>query len=130
MFDAAVERGRVEKVLAGLLEAENSKDADKAAQFYHQDVWVVPPGMDLVKGNTQVRDTLKAGYEAMPSLRNSHEYVEFQFAEAGDMCVVIGRYHLSAENNEALAFPADGKFVLVLRKIDGQWKIITNCFNA
>lgn len=126
MSEVEAAKSEVLEHLSGLLAAENRNDVEGAIQFYAKDMYLIAPGMDILKGGDRMREVLQEALKGQIS--NSHEYVDVQFSHSGDLCFVVGKYHLSTDDPD-FEFPKSGKFLLVLRKTDGQWKVVVNCFN-
>ena len=127
MFDAEAEKAKVLEHAAGLLAAENAKEPEKASGFYSDNVYFVAPGMDIVNGNAKLKEVLVAALTG--SFTNSHEYLDVQFSEGGDMCFVVLKYSISTDDPE-FNFPKSGKGIFVMQKKNGKWEIAVNCFNA
>jgi len=127
MIDVEAERVKIKEHLKGLLAAENRNDVEGALQFYGRGSYFIAPGMELKKGHDALRAILKGVLETIAA--NRHEYVDVQVSESGDLGYAIAHYHLTIKDSD-FEFPTSGKFLSVLRKKQGEWKIMALCFNG
>jgi len=97
-----------------------SKDAAAIAQLYTEDGALMPPNSPLTKG----RDAIQKSWAAMlnsPGFDLSFAPEEVIVSASGDMALDRGTYRLGEDT---------GKYVVVWRKIGGEWKAAADIFNS
>ncbi len=100
------------------------RDWDWIANLQADNAVQLPPGSDIIEG----REAIRAAWEAMANTipGTSWESVMVKVSSSGDMAYVYGT---------ANAVDADGnatpmKYLEVWVKIDGEWKVAADMFNA
>jgi uncharacterized protein (TIGR02246 family) len=101
------------------LERVRAKDAEAIAQFYAEDGAVMPPNMPMAQGRDAVQRTWQAMLQAPGNLTFQTEQIVF--SSSGDMALDRGTYRFGEDV---------GKYVVVWRKIDGEWKAAADIFNS
>jgi ketosteroid isomerase-like protein len=101
------------------LELVRSKDAAAIAQFYSEDGAVMPPNMPLAQGREAIQRTWQAMLQGPGDLTFQTE--QLVFSSSGDMALDRGTYRFGDDV---------GKYVVVWRKIDGDWKAAADIFNS
>jgi ketosteroid isomerase-like protein len=130
---AAPEADAVDTALEA--EAVLELDLEWAQRFADRDfAWIsslhaenavqLPPGYDMIEG----REAITAGWEGMATTLpgTSWEPVMAKVSSSGDMAYVYGR--ATAVDPEGTATPM--KYLEVWVKIDGEWKVAADMFNA
>jgi uncharacterized protein (TIGR02246 family) len=96
------------------------KDAAAIAQLYTEDGALMPPNMPIAKG----RSAIQQGWTSMlqsPGFDLTFAPEQIQVSTSGDMALDRGTYRLGEET---------GKYVVVWRKIGGEWKVAADIFNS
>jgi uncharacterized protein (TIGR02246 family) len=127
MFDIEAEIENIKNRVRELLAAEKRKDLDASLSYYSDDVYMVPPGGEILHGKEAFGAFLASVIES--PYTNTVEWVKFKFSEKGDMATAVARYNLTLDEGE-MDIPMRGKFLAVYRKVDGLWVIETECFNG
>ncbi len=118
--DARAEVARIEAVAHGLMAADNARDADRVMALYAPDAVMLPPGEPPVEGIAALRPR----YEAF--LRTHEPALAFTIEETvvvGDLAYVRGRTGGTIRGPEGAERAIDDVFLMVLRRLDGGWKI-------
>jgi ketosteroid isomerase-like protein len=108
------------------MEAIRMKDLDTIVDMYADDATYMPPGRPPLSGKAAVRENW-AGYLQ----RDGFEAVytpTIQVSEAGDMAYDIGHYEIRMKK-EGQPVTSVGKYVVVWKFIDGQWKAAVDIDN-
>ena len=126
--DIEAEKEAVLKVVEMMIAAEVRQDADAAVSFCTNDVIVQPPDMPQIKGAQALHDLytgfmFKLDYESFNS--GSTETV---VSPSGDMAYNTG-WNLFVFKGSEGNIEVKGKYLAVMRKIDGEWKIAAIAFN-
>jgi len=126
--DIALEKEAVSKVAEMMVAAEVRQDADAAVSFCTDDVIVQPPDMPQIIGTQALHDLytgymFKLGYESF--LSGSTETV---VSPSGDMAFNTG-WNLFVFKGPDGDIEVKGKYLSVMMKINGEWKIAAIAFN-
>lgn len=123
--ETAALRARSEGVVA----AEKAQDIEAAVAFYAEDAIVQPAGAPLLRGRDAIRgmynDVFGSGavkqFESIPTL--------IEVAAGGDVGYEYGvnRFTLTTPGGDMLDV---GKYLVVWKKVDGQWYAAVLSFNS
>jgi len=106
--------------------AQRFADRDFAwiSSLHAENAVQLPPGYDMLEG----REAITAGWEGLATALpgTSWEPVMAKVSSSGDMAYVYGS--VSAVDAEGTATPM--KYLEVWVKIDGEWKVAADMFNA
>lgn len=123
--DAASE---IEKANARFEQAFNGGDAAAVAQMYTERATVLPPEADMVAGRDAIQKFWQGAIQA--GIRNlslkSVRVDEF----GGNAAQEIGQFSLEAPDPKGGVGKVEGKYVVVWRKTDGDWKLDTDIWNT
>ena len=94
-------------------------DVDKLVdEFYAVDANVMAPGAPAFKG----RDSIKKVMSALVGTGLQVTLTTDDVMQSGDLAVERGRYDMAKREQ--------GKYIVVWRKIEGQWQDVDDIFNA
>lgn len=127
MFDVKAEKARIVQLLKENVEAENRRDIEATLELYDKDCSTLAPGMKLMKGHSDLRGLYKTIFESLVHIEN--EVIDIQFSENCDMAYLIASYHMVMKGSDGNA-DNFGKFLGVLNKGSGDWKIVAIGYNA
>jgi uncharacterized protein (TIGR02246 family) len=104
-------------------DAARTGDLDRLASLYTPDAIALPPDGPLVKG----RDAIKQmwGTVAQQIGLKDVRLATLDFEQAGDTGYEVGEATLTVSNGTAVA-----KFVVIWKKIGGQWRLHRDIWNA
>lgn len=129
---AAVDAGADEQAIRGQvdhwLQLIRAKDAAGIAALYAEDGAVMPPNAPIGKGRAAIRQTW-ASMMQTPGFDLNIIPEQIIVSSSGDMALDRGTYRLSVAPNGA-AQTDTGKYVVVWRKIGGEWKAAADIFNS
>jgi ketosteroid isomerase-like protein len=108
------------------MEAIRTKDLDTIVDMYADDATYMPPGRKPVAGKAAVRVNW-AGYLQRDSFEAEYTPT-IQVSHGGDMAFDIGHYVISMKK-EGKPVTFVGKYVVVWKLIDGQWKAAVDIDN-
>jgi uncharacterized protein (TIGR02246 family) len=117
-------RARVTQWLA-LVKA---KDAAGIAQLYTDDGAVMPPNGPIGKGRAAVQETW-ASMMQTPGFDLTINPEQIVVSSSGDMALDRGAYRLTVASAGAPEIDI-GKYVVVWRKMGGEWKAAADIFNS
>ena len=126
--DLAAEEATIRELDRQWMEAVAARDVDAAASFF------APDGIQMqAHGPTVVgRDAIRAWFESWmldTSMTNSFAPDVIEVAASGDLAYDRGTYRVVVETPEG---PGEdiGKYVVIWKKIDGEWKVILDIANS
>jgi len=129
---AAIDVGAEEQAIRGQvdhwLKLVKAKDAAGIAALYADDGAVMPPNAPIGKGRTAIQQTWAAMMQT-PGFDLTFVPEQIIVSSSGDMALDRGTYKLAHAPN-GTAQTDTGKYVVVWRKIGGEWKAAADIFNS
>ncbi|MGC2199122.1 MAG: SgcJ/EcaC family oxidoreductase [Stellaceae bacterium] len=121
----AQEKAAIQKLNDAWTAAFNKGDAAAVAAMYAEDAYVLPPGADMVKGRAAIEGFWRQAAQQMGDAKLTAVDV---LALGPDAAREIGTVTLKtkAQPPQEIA----GKYVVVWRKIGGDWKLATDIWNT
>ncbi len=110
-------------------QAAGAKDLDKAVSFYAPDAYAMPFNAPAAKTPEQIRAMWK-GMMAAPGYALKFGPTRIEVAKSGDMAYDIGTFELKENDPQGKPSTIIGKYVVVWKKIGGQWKAVADIFNT
>jgi len=109
--------------------AAENKDADKFATFYSETGSAMSFNVPIATGRAKVQELWRA-LMAKPgfSLRFAPTHIEV--AASRDLAFDVGTFALSLNDDKGNAMTIPGKYVVVWKKHDGEWKAEVDIFNT
>ena len=117
-------RGHVER----WMELVKARDAASIAALYAEDGAVMPPNAPIGKGRAAIQETW-AAMMATPGFDLTIIPEQIIVSSSGDMALDRGTYRLAITPDGAPQTDS-GKYVVVWRKIGGEWKAAADIFNS
>lgn len=129
---AAVDVGADEQAIRGQvdrwLQLVKAKDAAGIAALYAEDGAVMPPNAPIGRGRDSIQKTWAAMMQT-PGFDLTFVPEQIIVSSSGDMALDRGTYRLAIAAN-GTAQTDTGKYVVVWRKIGGEWKAAADIFNS
>lgn len=126
--NSAADQETIQGQVARWHELIKAKDAAAIAQLYIEDGAVMPPNAPIGKGRAAIEQTW-AGLLAIPGFELQILPEEITVSDAGDMALDRGTYQLTIAPS-GKTINDTGKYVVVWRKVDGEWKAAADIFNS
>jgi uncharacterized protein (TIGR02246 family) len=104
-------------------EAARKGDVDRLASLYTPDAIVLPPDGPLVRGRDGIKQMWGTVAREMGLKDVRLDTVDFE--QAGDTGYEVGEATLTVASGKAVV-----KFVVVWKKVDGQWRIHRDIWNT
>ncbi len=127
--DTAAITAALDSVNQGFAAAVTARDTNAVVNFYSDDARVLPAGMPAVHGRDAIRlfwvEMLKTPGLAISITRNTPI-----ISEAGDLIVDVGSYRMTMNDASGKPMEDVGKYVTVLKKVNGAWKIVVDTINS
>ncbi len=102
----------------------NQGDAEGLASLYSEDAKILPPNMDIVEGKNTIQ-TYWQGALDMGIKSFKGELIDAD--SSGNLGYFVGKYTLYDNDNQKVD---QGKWISVLKNIDGRWKVHRDIFNT
>ncbi len=129
---AAVDTGADEQAIRGhvarWLQLVKAKDASGIAALYTEDGAVMPPNAPIAKGRGAIQQTW-ASMMGTPGFDLTFVPEQIIVSSSGDMALDRGTYSLTIAP-DGTAQTDTGKYVVVWRKIDREWKAAADILNS
>jgi uncharacterized protein (TIGR02246 family) len=129
---AAVDTGADEQAIRGhvdhWLQLVKAKDAAGIAELYAEDGAVMPPNAPIGKGRAAIRQAW-ASMMRTPGFDLTFTPEQILISSSGDMALDRGTYTLTIAPAGTTQTDT-GKYVVVWRKIGGDWKAAADIFNS
>ncbi len=103
-------------------------DAATIADFYAPDAVFLIPNGPPAEGPKAIGEAWK-GLISLPNLSLNYRATRIDVAASGDLATAVGTYDL-AFSGESGRVRDEGKYVVVWRKLDGEWKVIADIYNS
>ena len=128
----AVDTGADEQAIRGHVDhwqqLVKAKDAAGIAALYAEDGAVMPPNAPIGKGRAAIQQTW-ASMMGTPGFDLTITPEQVLVSSSGDMALDRGMYSLTVAP-DGTAQTDTGKYVVVWRKIGGEWKAAADIFNS
>jgi len=129
---AAVDTGADEQAIRGQvahwLQLVKAKDAAGIAELYAEDGAVMPPNAPISKGRAAIQQTW-ASMMRTPGFGLTFAPEQIVVSSSGDMALDRGTYSLTIAP-DGTSKTDTGKYVVVWRKIGGEWKAAADILNS
>lgn len=125
---AAADEEAIRGQVARWLELIKAKDAAAIAQMYTEDGALMPSNAPISKGRSAIEQTW-AAMLGSPGFELTFAPEQILVSSSGDMALDRGNYRLTVAP-EATPQVDTGKYVVVWRKIDGEWKAAADIINS
>lgn len=129
---AAVDIGADEMAIRGhvdrWLQLVKAKDAAGIAELYAEDGAVMPPNAPIGEGRAAIEQTW-ASMMRTPGFDLTFAPEQIVVSSSGDMALDRGTYSLTIAP-DGTSQTDTGKYVVVWRKIGGEWKAAADIFNS
>ena len=125
---SAADEEAIRQQVARWLQLVKSKDAAAIAQLYTEDGSVMPANAPIGKGRAAIQQVW-AGMLGTPGFDLVFTPDQIVVANSGDLALDRGTYTLKMAP-AGKAMTDTGKYVVVWRKVDGEWKAIADIFNS
>ena len=101
-------------------------------EVYAEDAYYLPPDYPILHGQDQFRGQFsfleRYALDNGPGPEISFEIVDREIA--GDLAYDIGTYTIRPPGAPADIEPGQGKFIVVWKRIDGEWRIWADAFSS
>jgi uncharacterized protein (TIGR02246 family) len=130
---APADRSADEAAIKGLdtvyFNAVKAKDVNMLASVYANDAVSMPPNNPQLNGHDDIVKYNDAMLKA-PNFAMTGDTKTVTFSDDGTLAYSTGTYSATWNDAKGKAMKEDGKFLNVMKKVDGKWKIIVDSFSS
>ena len=126
--DSEAEALAIRELDRQLLAACMAKDLDQVMSFYSPVAVEMQPGQPAIEGVAAIREWFES-WVFTEGLTNTFEPDVIEVAASGDLAVDRGHWKEVMETPDG-QHVREGKYVVIWRKIDGQWKVVVDIANS
>ena len=117
----------VRAVVSGILDADNHADIERVLSYYHDEAVLMPPGRDEIRGIASIRRNYE-GIFASSVLNLAPEEEEITITDG--FALYKGRTKGQVViKSDSTTRAINDKFLMILKKDNGSWKISTLIWN-
>ncbi len=112
------------------LMAFGTRDPKAIAQFYMENGVLLAPGSPIAQGREAIADAWKSVILELKDFHLEFAPTKIEVSSSGDLAYEIGTYSLAYQNEDDEQAHDNGKYVVVWKKADGNWKVAADIFNT
>ncbi|MDR5591318.1 nuclear transport factor 2 family protein [Christiangramia sp. SM2212] len=101
-------------------------DYDGIKESYAENAVILPPGAELIKGKQAIKERWILPEEVKIL---SHKITQTEIKIINDHAYDIGYYEGSTQRNDGTEISWKGKYLIVWKKEEGDWKIYADAWN-
>jgi uncharacterized protein (TIGR02246 family) len=125
---SAADEEAIRSQVARWLELIKSKDSAAISQMYTEDGALMPPNSAIAKGRTAIQQTW-ASMMSAPGFELTFAPEQIVLSGSADMALDRGTYQMTVAPSGKAQIDT-GKYVVVWRKIGGEWKAAADIINS
>jgi len=129
-FEASIAKQRIEALQDKWVQAVADRDVDTIVNLYAEDAWFLPSGSPPLQGHEEIRAWWVETLDDPPFESLTFGPVDIRFSAQGDLAVDVGSSRSVVLNDQGEKREQKGKYLVVWEKIDGEWKVVADAFNA
>ncbi len=126
--DMRAEQKKIEDLGKLWVAAVARKDVKTIANLYTMDGVFLPQNGPMTVGREAIGKAW-TGLLQLPGVSLTFKPTRIDVTKAGDMAADIGTYKLSFDGKQGRV-QDQGKYVVVWKKVDGEWKALADIFNT
>lgn len=126
--DRAADAQRIRELGSAWVAAVGAKDIAAIQNFYAPDAQFLAPNAPPAQGRQAIGEGWR-GLVQLPGLVMTFGATRIEVSESGDLAYDVGSYALGFDS-ESGRVNDNGKYVVVWKKVDGEWKAVVDIFNT
>ena len=129
--DIQAEKNAIQSMEDQWFVAFKTSDVEKIMSFYTSDAVLMDPNKPIIIGLEGIRNNANSMFTDTTLLLNTYSGTVdvIEVSTSGDFAYARGQQQITVKTKEGLV-KDEGKWVDVLKKIDGQWKVIVSIGNS
>ena len=128
-FDKAAAEAEIKAGDQSYFAAVKAKDVNMLASTYANDAVSMPPNNPQLNGHDEIVK-YNDGMLKTPNFTMTGETKTVSFSDDGTVAYASGTYSASWTDAKGKTVKDDGKYLNVLRKVDGKWKVVMDSFSS
>ena len=126
--DRVAEAQRIRELGSAWVAAVGAKDIAAIQNFYAPDAQFLAPNAPPAQGHEAIGEAWR-GLVQLPGLVMTFGATRIEVSESGDLAYDVGTYALGFDS-ESGRVNDNGKYVVVWKKVGGEWKAVADIFNS
>jgi uncharacterized protein (TIGR02246 family) len=127
--DTAAVTASLDSLNTAFVAAVAARDTNAVVSFYAPDAQLLPPAAPRADGHDAIRAAW-VGFLQTPGLELQLTSVRPIVAEAGDIVIDVVSYAMKFTDAKCKPMEDVGKYVTVVKKVGGEWKLVVDMFNS
>ena len=121
--DRAAEEAAIKQMDAQFFTNVNASNAAAAAEAYSDDAVYMEGNSPPIKGKEAIAKHLEQ-FTKLPQIKMNGEATSIDFSDDGSVAYEVGNFSAEFADPKGKMVKDAGKYLLVLRKFDGKWKVV------
>ena len=126
--DQAADAQRIRELTVVWVAAAAEKDIDKIVDLYAEDGYFMASNAPPVQGREAIGEAW-SGLLGLPGITITFGATRIDVSSSGDLAMDLGTYALGFDT-ETGRVNDHGKYVVVWKRVDGEWKVAADIFNS
>lgn len=127
-MDRAAAEAEIRALDTAYFNSVAAHDENALANTYSSDAVSQPALMAPQKGQDEIKKG-SATWLKLPKFTMTGGSDMVRFSDDGTLAYATGTYHASWADAKGKEFAEDGKYLNVLKKVDGKWKIVADSYS-
>ncbi len=129
--DIQAEKDAIQSMEDQWIVALQTNDAEKILSFYASDASIMNSNKPIITGLDAIRNSIEAMFADTTLIFNTYSGTVdiIEVSATGDLAYARGKQEVTVKTKDGQVIDK-GKWVDVLKKIDGQWKVIVTIGNS
>jgi uncharacterized protein (TIGR02246 family) len=128
-FDKKAAEAEVRAGDSTFFAAVQAKNAEALADTYSNDAVSMPANSPPLKGHDAIKK-FNEDFLKLPQVAMTGATDDVTFSDDGTLAYATGHYSASWADAKGKKVTEDGKYLNVLKKVDGKWKVVADAFSG
>ncbi len=126
--DTAEVRQAIEAINKQFADAVKRGDAAAVAALYTEDARLLPPNGPMIVGREAIQNSEQSDFDA--GVSGDLQLTTLEVGVVRDLAYEIGEYAHTIQPDEGEAIKDQGKYVVVWKRENGEWKLDVDIWNS
>ena len=128
--DESTAETQIRKVDKEWQAAFGTRDPKAIAQFYMENGVLLAPVAPMAQGREAIEELWKTTIMELKNFHLEFAPTKIEVASSGELAYEMGTYSLAYQGEDDEQLHDNGKYVVVWKKADGNWKAAADIFNT